>query len=521
MGYTISIGIQPHDDEDTIVQKQFLVYQAILMSFGGIVWGSLALIFDFKFQSLIPFGYLVLTILNLLYFYYSKNFRFVKYFQTGISLLLPFLFQWCLGGFIASGIVMLWSLLSLAASMIYQNLRSSGIWLLAYIILTIFSGIFDAQFKEWIQPDIEMKYSILFITINIVMISSMVFILMNFIVSRKNIALVSLKEAQSKLIQSERMAALGQLIAGIAHEVNTPLGAIKSSAEESAITHGAMISKAKILIQSLPQNELVALFNLLDQSNAQTAVFSSREERVMRNKLAVQLEEYELENANYHARQLIQSGILEIKPELEQLLRNAQSEASLDVLCSMAMQKQNTNNILLAVEKASRIIKALKAYVRGDSTGTKSACNIEKDIDTILTIYQNSLKRGIEVDRKYEKVPPVMAYVDELNQVWTNLIQNAIHAMDYQGVLTIAIREENEYIEVAISDTGIGMSEETKSKIFAPFFTTKPLGEGTGLGLDIVKQIIQKHEGVIEVNSTLGEGSTFLVKIPKLLTVEP
>jgi signal transduction histidine kinase len=139
--------------------------------------------------------------------------------------------------------------------------------------------------------------------------------------------------------------------------------------------------------------------------------------------------------------------------------------------------------------------------------------NLSEGIDTVLTLYQNQLKKGIEVKRNYTELPPVLCYPDELNQVWTNLIHNALQAMDYRGTLTIEVMQQEQYASISITDTGAGIPEEIKPKIFEPFFTTKPPGEGSGLGLDIVKKIIEKHQGKIEVESIPGQ-TKFTVSLP-------
>lgn len=119
----------------------------------------------------------------------------------------------------------------------------------------------------------------------------------------------------------------------------------------------------------------------------------------------------------------------------------------------------------------------------------------------------------MEVIRNYEDIPPFFCYPDELNQVWTNLIHNALQAMDNKGTLTIDLREKNKKVEVSITDSGKGIPTELMSKIFQPFFTTKPPGEGSGLGLDIVRKILEKHQGNIEVESQPGK-TTFTVSLP-------
>jgi signal transduction histidine kinase len=157
---------------------------------------------------------------------------------------------------------------------------------------------------------------------------------------------------------------------------------------------------------------------------------------------------------------------------------------------------------------------ALKTYARYDTTGNKVKAQIAEGIETVLTLYYNQLKRGIKVLKKYDdSLPSILCYPDELNQVWTNLIHNALQAMDYQGTLTIEVKKQDDTLLVSVIDSGKGIPPEIMPKIFQPFFTTKPAGEGSGLGLDIVKKIIEKHQGKIEVESVPGQ-TTFTVFLP-------
>ena len=156
---------------------------------------------------------------------------------------------------------------------------------------------------------------------------------------------------------------------------------------------------------------------------------------------------------------------------------------------------------------------ALKTYARYEQSGEKTAASLTEGIETILTLYQNQLKQGVEVIKNYAEIPPVMCYPDELNQVWTNLIHNALQAMDYRGTLKIELTEQSGQAKISVTDSGKGIPEEIKGKIFDPFFTTKPAGEGSGLGLDIVKKIVQKHQGKIEVESIPGQ-TIFHVFLP-------
>jgi signal transduction histidine kinase len=123
------------------------------------------------------------------------------------------------------------------------------------------------------------------------------------------------------------------------------------------------------------------------------------------------------------------------------------------------------------------------------------------------------MKHGIELIKEFEPVPQLMCYPDELNQVWTNIIHNAIQAMDNKGILAIKLRSDENFIRICITDSGKGIPESIKDRIFEPFFTSKPKGEGSGLGLDIVKKIIEKHNGMIKVESKPGK-TTFCISLP-------
>ena len=140
--------------------------------------------------------------------------------------------------------------------------------------------------------------------------------------------------------------------------------------------------------------------------------------------------------------------------------------------------------------------------------------SISHGIDTVLILYHHYLKHKVEVVKRYSKdLPAVLCYPNEINQVWINLIQNALQAMNYQGILILETSQKEHTIHVDITDSGCGIPSEILPKIFDPLFTTKPIGEGNGLGLDIVKRILEKHQGEITVASIPGQ-TTFTVILP-------
>lgn len=325
--------------------------------------------------------------------------------------------------------------------------------------------------------------------------------------------LQQLKATQQELIQSEKMAALGQLIAGVAHEINTPLGAIQLSVDDINAFLKNTLLQLPSFFQSLNQTQQADFLTLLQTALQNETSLSSREQRRLRKNLASQLEQQQIDNAKHTADTLIEMGIYENIDPFIPLLTEPNHQTILDTAYHLVSLHQSTQTIASASQRAAKVVFALKSFARFDSSGEKLETNITEGIETVLTLYHNQMKQGVELNRSYQAVPAVLCYPDELNQAWTNLIHNALQAMNYQGTLTIAVTQQQNQIVISFTDSGKGIDDDIKQKIFEPFFTTKPPGEGSGLGLDIVNKIIDKHEGKIEVQSTPGK-TIFTVFLP-------
>ncbi|MGB3405361.1 MAG: response regulator [Microcoleaceae cyanobacterium] len=327
-------------------------------------------------------------------------------------------------------------------------------------------------------------------------------------------ALQQLRTTQNKLIQSEKMAALGQLVAGIAHEINTPLGAIRSSIENitSFLSHN--LEKLPQFLQKITPERQQDLFDLAHYALRQKSTFSSKEKRKFKRGLTQALSEENIIHPEIVADTLVDLGVYQDLTNLLPLLKDQNGEEILNVAYQISSVEKSAQTIKTATDRAAKVVFALKTYARHDQDGVKNETNITAGIDTILTLYHNHLKQGVEVIQNYDpELPIIMGYPDELNQVWTNLIHNALQAMDNQGTLTIdAFQQENQVL-VRITDSGVGIPPDILPRIFEPFFTTKSTGEGSGLGLDIVQKIIKKHQGKIEVESIPGKTS-FTVLLP-------
>ncbi|HBE51207.1 MAG TPA: serine/threonine-protein kinase PknK, partial [Cyanobacteria bacterium UBA11369] len=318
-----------------------------------------------------------------------------------------------------------------------------------------------------------------------------------------------------ELIQSEKMAALGQLVAGVAHEINTPLGAIRSSVGYISEFLQENLSKLPALFRGLTPEREEKFLVLLERSLSNTTTISGRERRQLRKALTGELEAQNINNADTLANLLLDLGICHNLEPLIPLLQQPDSDSFLKIVRSFARLQDSTRDITTASDRAAKVVFALKTYARYDQTGETVQANILDGLEAVLTLYHNQIKHGVELIRHYQELPPIDCYFDELNQVWTNLIHNALQAMDNKGTLTVEAIQQDGSIKISITDSGKGIPDEIKDKIFQPFFTTKPAGEGSGLGLDIVRKIVAKHQGIITFASVPGK-TTFTVSLPML-----
>lgn len=327
-------------------------------------------------------------------------------------------------------------------------------------------------------------------------------------------ALDELKTAQSQLVQSEKLATLGQIVANVAHEINTPIGAVKSSGESISVALNRVLAGFPALVLSLDEATRNLFFALVIEVRKPAEPLSTREERALNRAVRAELEAADMPDAQTKADWLLGLKVRQQPMRFVALLQHPRAGDIFEMANQIATIIHSADNINLAVERVAKIIFALKSFAHTDASGEFQPVDLKAGMETVLTIYSNQIKQGVEVTREYGDVGPVECLPDELNQVWTNLIHNALQAMQNSGTLTVKVAAQDGGVVVSIADNGPGIPEDIRGRIFDPFFTTKPVGEGSGLGLDIARKIVDKHHGRLELHSEVGVGTTFSVWLP-------
>lgn len=268
-----------------------------------------------------------------------------------------------------------------------------------------------------------------------------------------------LEDAQGQLLQSEKLASVGQLAAGVAHEINNPIGFINSNL-------GSLKKQVSDLLSVIAAYE-----------RAEPALAAS--------------------------------------PELLAVIREAKVAADLDFL------RDDIQSLIAesldGAHRVKKIVDNLKDFSRVDSAEWQCA-NLEQGLESTLNIVWNELKYKAEVIREFAGLPEIECIASQINQVFLNLLVNAAHAIETHGTITLRTGFDDNVVWIEVEDTGKGIKPEHMGRIFEPFFTTKPVGQGTGLGLSLAYGIVQRHRGQLEVRSELGRGTVFRLTLPRKRT---
>ena len=273
------------------------------------------------------------------------------------------------------------------------------------------------------------------------------------------------KQLEAQLLQSEKMASIGRLAAGVAHEINNPTGFVSSN--------------LKTLSEYI--EDIMGLFE---------------EYRKLISKLKKN------------------SDTCDPFPEISEQLKHIvdlENEVDLDFVLKDIFELIDESKE--GTERIKKIVQDLKDFAHPGQDKPKFA-DVNQNLESTVNVVWNELKYKADVIKEYGELPQVKCYPQLLNQVFMNLLINAVQSTEKRGEINIKTLADNGYVKIKISDTGSGISKENLNRIFDPFFTTKDVGKGTGLGLNVAYNIIKKHRGRIDVKSGVGKGTTFTIKIP-------
>jgi len=444
------VGRLTDDNREIKVQRLFLIYLTIFMCLGGLIWGTIALAYQLFYQSLIPFGYVIISILNITYLERSDKFNTVRVIQLFMNLTLPFIFQWSLGGFLPSGMIMLWALLSLIASVFFQDFKSSIASLTLFVLLTAISGIYDNYFHAHLKPEILADFSLPFTILNIcvitIIISGLIIYFVNsfqkvrFDLRTKkgeiNKAYLSLKEAQSELkIKNKQLEkannAKSDFLATVSHEIRTPLNGIIGISD--ILEKTSLSQEQKNLLEHL-QHSSTILHSLINDVLDVTQFED--------NRLVLTTSDFNLEN------------------ELRSLV---------EILKLRLAEKSELVSIRFLYDKS------LPKYVNSDLTRLKQV---------LINLVSNSIKFTQS------------GYIDI----------RVFPVSKDQDSVTIKFQIDDTGIGISPAH-----QKQLFEKFFRAKETSE---EGSGLGLTISKNIVEVMGGNLEFNSTHGKESSFFFQIP-------
>lgn len=346
-----------------------------------------------------------------------------------------------------------------------------------------------------------------------------------------------LSNAQAQLIQQEKMASLGVMVAGIAHEINTPTSIVSGSTEN--LNNNLQLIINEIIGDRIPPEPMRHLLaetqRVRERSDSKilSAVERLRASREIVARLGNTLPAGE---ASARADFLLDLG-LAADAEVVALAASA-NEEEFKIFRALLNIDKNLKNMRFALSAILSIVKALKHYSHRDQAEAENV-DVREGIENTLMVFHNQLKHGIQVNRHYEDVRKITCNPGELNQIYSNLIVNSAHAMNGKGTIDIFVRErsidgvldlknvhddakleamlsdkpENRHVLITLQDSGPGIPLEYQMKIFDPFFTTKAPGEGTGLGLGIIRNVVLKHHGYLSFSSVPGR-TRFTIALP-------
>ncbi|MBI2392549.1 MAG: response regulator [Deltaproteobacteria bacterium] len=562
-----AIGYVEGDSEPEKLRKKFLVYMGTFMSGGGVLWGSIAAAHRQWLPAIVPYGYTALTIVNLSLFWLTKRFAPVRFVQVLISLLLPFLFQWTLGGWASSGTVMIWAMLAIVGAMTFSEARQVIGWLGLYAVLVVLSAMIDRKVHEVWDIGVSPAAATIFWAINLAVVSSLVFGLMIYLGFEREKVTRALEEANDKISQMNER--LEDEVAARTRELQSSLSQSRAILDNMADGMTAVMRDGQVQAANPALSKLLFIEHEVAMHRAADVLPPVLVELADRCIQADAVEKIDLSLPGDRTGAAVASPIHAGKDCIGSvvIVRDVTLEKEIDRMktdfiatVSHELRTPLTSVLGFAKVTKNKLQQAIFPLVpEADRKARKAVEQVSGNIDIIvsegerLTSLINDVLdiskmeagrmewkmvpvdpkqlvgRAIESTRGLftadvelkaevgEKLPQLEGDYDRLLQVLINLISNA-SKFTTLGSVTVGAQKVTDGVEFSVTDTGGGIDLADHDAIFEKFrqvgdtLTSKP--KGTGLGLPICKQIVTAHQGRIGVQSKLGAGSRFFFFIP-------
>jgi signal transduction histidine kinase len=509
----------PGDDEETRHNKVLFTSATSLVIPAVLVWAGLYFAYDEAVAALVPLSYSLITLAGIAVLFRFRRFELFWWTELVVACANPVALHFALGGFVGSSAVIMWALLPVIAAVMFGKAREAWWWFGAFAIAVILAAAFQPH--SGVANNLPPWLVTAFFVMNIVAVISVVFIVLrSFTRDRRRLREleVSYLNQEMMLRQSEKLATLGTLAAGVAHELNNPAAAAsRGMAQLRPLIEGMQGAYLEMCSATSPQltASLRRAGELIARGAGQVVSLSPLERSDRVEEMGGWLRGLGVEQPTDAAWALVDLGYS--RAQIEELT-SAIPPPNVPSFLSWMARADEAYKLLAEVGEGagriSQIVGAMRSYAYLDQAPVQNV-DITEGLENTLVLLGSKLKRGVVVHRQYaEQLPRIQAHGSELNQVWTNIIENAIDAMSGHGNITLRTSTRNGYVLVEIEDDGPGMPPEVAARVFDPFFTTKPPGKGAGLGLNISHNIVvQEHKGRIQVQSKLGR-TTFRVLLP-------
>lgn len=521
-----------HDSLDDRSDDERRVRRTLVTAWVGVsavtpVWGATYAAYDEIPSGLIPGLYGPITWVCLAAFRRYGGFEWLRVSQLVFHLFLPFFLMWSLGGFSLSSAVLIWALLAPLSSVWTGHRKEAWLVTGAFLALTVFTALIDTSLRD--TNNLPGWLITVFYAGNFVVMTVIIIYLLSFFVRQQEDLIGALRrnselEAENlrqalTLRQSDKLATLGRLSAGLAHELNNPAAAVQQATQGLStmlLADDHLTAKIEALGLVDGEAEVVAEYAGRIRDRVERPDFLDPLERSDRESdIQDLLEGAGIDDGWQIAPALVGLGFQASDVErLVDTIEPVRLSTAVELLADQYQRQSLLGSLDESTKRIIAMVTALKTYTHLDQA-PRQLIDLHEGLDSTLVMLQNRIKTGIEVHRDYDtELPMIEAHPSELNQVWTNILDNAIDAMGGQGVISLTTRRAGEQVVVELCDNGPGVPASVLDSIFDPFVTSKAPGEGTGLGLNISHSIVtQKHDGEISVASEPGR-TVFTVRLP-------